>query len=152
VVAADDVVFCTAGYTGSEGVVLERDGETVRPRVLWREKLPDDVVGGALLLDGTVYATCYRHQGLFARKLKTGKEVFRVPGMISASLIYVNGRIIAQGHAGTIRLIDPTDGRIVSSFRMPFHGRDMWAHPAVSNGRLYIRHGASLSCFDITGE
>jgi len=37
----------------------------------------------------------------------------------------------------------------VSSFQITKGTDEHWAHPAISNGRLYIRHGDALMVYDI---
>ena len=34
-------------------------------------------------------------------------------------------------------------------FEIPYQGLPTWAHPVVSNGRLYIRNQATLASYDI---
>jgi len=40
----------------------------------------------------------------------------------------------------------------VSKFSLPAEGANqLWAHPAIAAGRLYIRHGDALYCYDVKG-
>jgi hypothetical protein len=36
----------------------------------------------------------------------------------------------------------------VGSFQFA-DGKDVWAHPVICNGRLYLRYHDTLSCYDI---
>jgi outer membrane protein assembly factor BamB len=38
---------------------------------------------------------------------------------------------------------------VVSSFKIDRGNGPHWAHPSIANGRLYIRHGDALMCYDI---
>ena len=44
----------------------------------------------------------------------------------------------------------PTEGpfETVGSFRFA-DGKDVWAHPVICNGRLYLRFDGTLYCYDI---
>jgi outer membrane protein assembly factor BamB len=45
---------------------------------------------------------------------------------------------------------DPKDFRIVSRFPFADGKRgDVWAHPVVLDGRLYLRYHDKLSCYDV---
>jgi hypothetical protein len=43
----------------------------------------------------------------------------------------------------------PTGFEIVSSFRVTLGSGKHWAHPAISDGRLYVRHGDVLMAYDV---
>ena len=47
----------------------------------------------------------------------------------------------------------PKGHDVISQFRIPKGGKGpAWAHPVVCGGRLYLRHGDFLYCYDIRGE
>ena len=44
----------------------------------------------------------------------------------------------------------PTQFQIVSRFRLvPKHSNDVWAHPVICGGRLYLRYHGTLFCYRI---
>ena len=55
------------------------------------------------------------------------------------------------GKVGLMKASPETDGHaMVSLFTIPKGGKGAtWAHPAISDGRLYIRHDDFLYCYDI---
>jgi hypothetical protein len=48
--------------------------------------------------------------------------------------------------------ITPDGYETVGSFRVEKGSKQHWAHPAISDGRLYIRHGQALMCYDIKAK
>ena len=45
---------------------------------------------------------------------------------------------------------DPSGFAEVSSFQIPGSGdRPSWAHPVILDGRLYLREGDTILCYDI---
>jgi hypothetical protein len=40
----------------------------------------------------------------------------------------------------------------ISSFKIPLGSGPHWAHPSISDGRLYVRHGDALMVYDIKGK
>jgi len=48
--------------------------------------------------------------------------------------------------------IKPTGYEMVSSFKITKGAKEHWGHPAISDGRLYIRHGNALMCYDIKAK
>ena len=48
-------------------------------------------------------------------------------------------------------LVEPTpeEFRVISSFRVLEGSGPHWAHPAIHEGALYVRHGNALMVYDI---
>ena len=47
----------------------------------------------------------------------------------------------------------PLGHTVISRFRLPQGGNGpVWAHPVVCGGRLYVRHGDRLYCYDVKKE
>jgi hypothetical protein len=82
----------------------------------------------------------------------------------SASLCYAEGMLYVRGQGGSgfgkespawVALVEATpDGyKEKGRFEQPDHGdRPAWPHPVVCNGRLYLRDGAVLLCYDIKAQ
>jgi len=83
--------------------------------------------------------------------LATGKVNFSDKLVGKGSVIYVDGMLYGYGEKGQLGLIQikPDGYELVSSFRVKKGNKEHWAHPAISDGRLYIRHGQALICYDI---
>ena len=45
---------------------------------------------------------------------------------------------------------DPAGFKAKGRFAVSGTGNFSWAHPVVANGRLYLRYGDSLHCFDVS--
>jgi len=67
-------------------------------------------------------------------------------------IIYADGMFYCYDeNTGDLALVKPSPKgfHIVSSFRVTQGSGKHWAHPAISDGRLYIRHGDVLLTYDI---
>jgi hypothetical protein len=53
-----------------------------------------------------------------------------------------------NGNMGLVKP-DPRKFTLISSFKAPLGKGPYWAHPSISNGILYIRHGDVLMAYDI---
>jgi outer membrane protein assembly factor BamB len=145
----DGMIFVSNGYRhGSLGFALSVDGTSVEQK--WTEKSLDIHHGGAVLVDGRVHgaSTNGRWIGL---DLTTGKVVFSDKLVGKGSVICADGMLYGYGESGKVGLIriKPDGYELVSSFKVKKGGSEHWAHPAISDGRLYIRHGDTLMCYDI---
>src|SRR5262249_47808321 len=55
---------------------------------------------------------------------------------------------------GVVALVEasPSGYKEVGSFRVPKTAGPSWAHPVVSGGRLYLREGDRLYCYDVRAK
>jgi len=145
----DGMVFVSNGYRhGSLGFALAADGTHAEQK--WSEKSLDIHHGGAVLVDGKVHGASTKGEWI-CLDLATGKVAFSDKLVGKGSVIYVDGMLYGYGENGKFGLIQikPDGYTVVNSFKVKKGSGEHWAHPAISDGRLYIRHGNTLMCHDI---
>ena len=143
------MMFVTNGYRhGSHGFALSADGTGIEKK--WFEKSLDVHHGGVVLVDGHIHGAGTRGQWI-CLELAGGNVKFSDKLVGKGSVIYVDGRLYGYGERGQVGLIKITPGgyETVGSFRVTKGGGPHWAHPAISDARLYLRHGDALMCYDI---
>ena len=148
-------IFIASGY-GSGGVLLKVlvSGDRSMVRDVWRNKELDNHHGGVLLVNGHLFGSSHRGKWV-CLDLRTGKSTYTVDGIGKGSLTYADGKFYIFGENGKVALVKAASRThdIISQFTIPSGGRGAkWAHPVVCNGRLYIRHGDSLFCYDIARQ
>lgn len=150
----EGLLYVTSGYgKGAVGLALAEDGRSVTP--LWEQVRQDPAHGQAVLVDGYVYAAS--HQSANGRwscvELETGRLAWEdVAVGRGGSVIYADGLLYCYAEDGTVGLVVPSPERceVVSSFQLPHGDGSHWAHPVVAGGKLYLRRGNVLMCFDVT--
>jgi len=150
----DGSVFICSRTTGSRRLRLRVDGDRVSVKQVWESKLLDSQHGGILLLDDYLYGACRSASGgpWVCLDARTGARMYAEKGIGTGSLTYADGLLYALNHKRTVALVRPGPRafEISSQFNIPEYGRGpTWAHPVVCNGRLYIRHGDFLYCYDV---
>jgi len=59
---------------------------------------------------------------------------------------------VSQGiNQGTAKAT-PKGFNVISSFEVDWGEKQHWAHPSISDGRLYIRHGSVMKVYDISAK
>ena len=148
VLARNELVFTNTsrGYGAIFGVRL--DGS--RAEKTWTKELSISH-GSTVCVNGQVYGASSRGEvdGWVAVDAKTG-SLRSVAGLDGGSLIYADSRFYCLTQRGMMTLQKPTDSgfETVGSFRIG-KGKDVWAHPVVCDGRLYLRFNETLFCYDI---
>jgi outer membrane protein assembly factor BamB len=100
------------------------------------------VTGKASLLNAEVTLRCV--------EAATGKEVWSKPkvGRYHAALLRLaDGKLLLHGDDGMLRLLAPNVEKYEELSASKVCGKT-WAHPALANGRLYLRDEKELICLE----
>ena len=138
--------YFTSQLIGGTKVGLA-DGQQV-----WANKALDCLQGGVVLVGETLFGSSARPEDWVCQDWETGEVRFREKILGSkGSVIYADGRLYCYSEKGTLALLRlPQDGAaVVSSFKITLGTHEHFTHPALSDGRLYIRHGDTLMAFDV---
>lgn len=144
-----NTIYVSDGHKqGGVAFELSADGKAVKE--LWREASLDVHHGGFVSLNGKVYGVSSK--GVWScLDLKSGKVIASFRDLGKGSIIYADGRLYGFDEKGRVGLVnpDPDHFSLVSMFEVSKGSGQFWSHPAISGGRLYIRHGDALMCFKI---
>ena len=153
----DGDIFVTSGYDHIAVMVsLSADGRSVALK--WKNEIIDTQIGGDVLIDGNLYGTNWisNNKGQWISvNWATGKTNWVKDWFTKGSIIAADGLLYCyEEKGGNVALVepDPTDFKIISTFK--FEGGDgpFWAHPAIYDGKLYLRHGNILRSYTIKGS
>jgi len=152
----DGQVFISSGYgtSGSALVKLDVRGGKVTAKKVWQSKDLDNHHGGVVLLGGYIFGA--GHESGKGRWVcldwTTGKTMWAAEGVGKGSLTCAEGLLYTMNEKRGVALVRATPEKYTSlgQFEIPKGGRGAsWAHPVVCGGRLYIRHGNFLYCYNV---
>ena len=105
--------------------------------------------GGIVLVDGYLYG--FNDSILTCLEFATGKMMWRDRSVGKGSVIFADGSLYIQSENNIVGLADatPSGYREKGRFRIPDKGLPSWAHPVVSDGRLYVRNQDTVIVYDI---
>jgi len=148
----DGLVFVsTLPPTAAQCIRLTVAGDQVSAERLWRTGALNNHHGGVVLVDGYLYGSTTLGNWV-CLDLKTGRKMHGARGVGKGSVVYADGMLITYSEKGRVGLVKatPEHHQVISQFRIPKGGKGpSWAHPVVCRGRLYLRHGDFLFCYDI---
>jgi outer membrane protein assembly factor BamB len=147
---SDNKVFFASAY-GTGGGLLDltvQNGE-VKARQVYFTRSMNNHHGGVVLADGYLYG--FNDSILVCLDFATGKMMWRDRSVGKGTLIVADGSLYIQGEDNMIGLADatPSGYREKGRFRIPDKGLPSWAHPVISDGRLYIRNQDTVLVYDI---
>jgi len=110
--------------------------------------------GGMILVGDYVYMGHGHGSGLpLCLEFKTGREMWkeRGPGANSAAIAYADGNLYFRYEDGTMALIEanPKEYKLKGTFKLASVRGSSWAHPAIADGKLYLRDQDVLMCYDV---
>lgn len=152
----DDLVFFTAGY-GHGGALLRQvpnEGEIKIEEVYPINRELAVKHGGAVLVGDLLFGDADDKGQPWCAELMTGKRKWETArtGRGSASVAAADGCIYFRFADGTMELVEATSAerKVLGSFKIPGSGeRPSWSHPVVTGGKLYLREGDKILCYDL---
>ena len=151
------IIYCssTSSKEGNSGLLalkLSEDGKKVEQ--LWRNEDFKNLMGGIVLIDGTIYGSAYRTKNWYSVNAATGEEKIIASDFSNGVIIYADGLFYCYSEDGQVALVKmtPDTFKIISKFNVPLGTDQHWAHPVIHNKRMYIRHGNALMVYNISNE
>jgi len=158
-----DYVFTSSAYgTGSALLKLVPDGGGVKAQeVYWLD--PNQFQnhhGGFVKVGDYIYGGHNHNKGEpTCIEMKTGKIMWHAdqPGGGSGCVLYADGNLYYRYQDGLMALVEATPEKynLKSTFKPPQRDgakNEAWAHPVISDGKLYLRHWDVLFCYDVKAQ
>jgi outer membrane protein assembly factor BamB len=145
----DGFLYCNdRGGNGFSKFELTAGGDSIKE--IWRNFKAGNVQSGFIRIGDFLYGSRYRPARFESIQAATGKVADSLKFGVG-SVIFADGLLYCYGEDGYMRLIRPDNGKmaLVSSFKIKDGSREHFAHPAINDGVLYIRHGNALMAYDI---
>ena len=148
-------IYITAGYEkGGVKYRLSQDGSNISKE--WEDSTLDIHHGGVVLVDGHLYGANWKSNARgdwVCLDWDSGKVMYEARwNGNKGCIIYADKMLYCYDeNTGDLALVKASESgfEIVSSFRITRGSGKHWAHPAISDGRLYMRHGEVLMVYDI---
>ncbi len=132
---------------------LSGDGNSVE--TLWENRNFDPQLGGVVLVGDKIFGTNHMSKPVdewVCVDWNTGKTLWTSKWYSRGSIISADGMLyLYEEKSGHVALAKPDPAKldIVSEFQVTKGEGPFWAHPVISDGKLYIRHGEVLMVYQI---
>ncbi|MBA4322522.1 MAG: alcohol dehydrogenase, partial [Odoribacter sp.] len=130
---------------------LSADGNSVE--IVWENRNFDPQTGGVVLLGDNLFGTNHMSAPVdtwVCVDWITGKTLWTAKWFSRGSIISADGMLyLYEEKTGHVALVkpDPSKLDIISEFQITKGEGPFWAHPVISKGKLYIRHGNVLQVY-----
>lgn len=152
-VLVGDSIFVTAPHgEGGRLYRLRANGPRLELESLWSTQL-DACQGGIVYVDGALYGAMYdKARTWLSVDARTGTTRYQLNDFAKGSMLYADKRLYCLSEQGEVALLEPRADRfeVKGRFKLvPERKSDVWTHPVISNGRLYLRYNETLFCYDV---
>jgi outer membrane protein assembly factor BamB len=147
-------LYITKGYN-HVGVMFKLSDNGTNVTQVWNDSVLDCHHGGVVLVDGYIYGSNWVDNGngnWCCIDWNTGKKMYETTWYNKGSIISADGMLYCYDEKkGFVGLVKPNPNKfdLMSSFKVPKGSGPHWAHPVISDGVLYIRHGNALMAYDV---
>jgi len=146
-------VFFTSAYDTGAGLVdlTVQNGEVKAKEIYFTRNMKNHH-GGVVLVDGYLYG--FNDSILTCLEFGTGRVMWRDRSVGKGSVAYADGNLYLQSENNIVGLAQATSTGYVEKgrFTIADKGLPSWAHPVISDGRLYVRNQDSIAVYHIKGK
>jgi outer membrane protein assembly factor BamB len=149
----DHFVFASSDY--GTGGALAKISQGSHAEVVYSTKSMKNHHGGMVLVNGYVYGANGGNgetPALVCIDFKTGQLMWEERKAGKGSIAYADGMLYYRDEEGKMLLVEANPEKYVERgrFDQPDHkDYPAWSHPAIANGKLYLRDQDVLLCYDI---
>lgn len=142
------IYYITGDGNGSVKLKLSDDGKEITE--VWRNAACDNTMGGFVKMNDYIYTASYGRRWWYTLDAGTGKISDSVK-FDKGVTISADGMLYCYNEKGQLGLFRPSGPKMepVGSFKVTRGTKAHFAHPVISRGILYVRHGRSLMAYDI---
>jgi outer membrane protein assembly factor BamB len=150
-------VFESVAGPSKNGCALLRltaDGASVSAKEVYTNRDLANHHGGVLRIGDYLYGT--NNNGLVCMDFKTGAVKWSERSVGKGSITAADGMLYVRGEKdGQVALVEATPGGYKEKGRLKQPDRSAklaWPYPVVAGGRLYLRDGDILLCYDVKAK
>jgi len=149
---SDGNIFLTSGYN-HKSIMLKLTADGAHVTLMWVDSILDTHHGGVVKVGEYIYGSNWEHNTMgkwVCLDWNTGRTMYDKAWINKGSIISADGMLYCyEEKSGNLALVkaSPDDFQVISSFKITKGKGPHWAHPVISSGVLYVRHGEALMAY-----
>lgn len=148
IVIGDNRLFLSAGYGhGASVIELTPAGETFSMRTIWSNTRMKNKFTSSVLHDGYIYGL--DEAILACVDAATGELKWKGGRYGYGQLVMASGHLIVAAENGDLALVKASPDAHQEVVRFSAIQGKTWNHPAIADGRLFVRNAEEMAAFDV---
>lgn len=148
IVIGDNRLFLSAGYGHGAAVIeLTPAGDTLNMRTIWSNTRMKNKFTSSVLYEGHIYGL--DEAILACVDAATGELKWKGGRYGYGQLVMASGHLIVATEDGDLALVKASPAAHQEVARFSAIEGKTWNHPAIADGRLFVRNGDEMAAFDL---
>ncbi|HEX3801174.1 MAG TPA: PQQ-binding-like beta-propeller repeat protein [Verrucomicrobiae bacterium] len=144
-----NTLLVSAAYmTGCLAEQIERSGDGFKAALVYKNKNLKTKFASAVVYQGYIYGL--DEDILVCLDAATGERKWKDGRYGYGQLLMAGGYLIVQGAEGDLILIKPNPDALTELARFHALNGKSWNAPAIGGGRLLLRNGAEIACYQLS--
>jgi outer membrane protein assembly factor BamB len=141
----------SAGYgTGAVCVEVKESPNGFAATEIWRNRNLKNKFTSSVLHEGHIYGL--DEDILVCLDAATGERKWKDGRYGYGQLLLADGHLVILGGDGELALVQASPEHRIEVARFPALRGKTWNHPAIADGRLFVRNAVEMACFDLRAE
>ncbi len=134
--------------TGCANFEVNRTNDAFEAHEVWKNKNLKAKFASAVVWQGCIYGL--DEDILVCLDAKTGERKWKDGRYGYGQILLASGHLVVLCANGDLALIKATPDQLTEVARFPALKGKSWNAPAIGAGRLLIRNGAEMACYEIS--
>jgi outer membrane protein assembly factor BamB len=151
ILLGNDELLMTTGYgQGTRKLKITKSGDDWGVKVVWEARTLKPYYNDSVLHNGFVYG--FDDAAFVCLDPADGKRKWSAGtkyGFGQVVLLTDQNLLIVMAERGDVALVEATPDDYVELARFKALDGKTWNHPVVNRGKLYVRNGVEMACFDL---
>lgn len=149
-----NVLISSTSRKDSSGLVmLQLSPDGTEAKVRWRNREIINLSGGCIFRDSCIWMSSYMAPKWFCIDSRSGKIRYTAKELGGGVIVSADDLFYCYTERdGEMVLVDADSEKfnVISRFKVPLGSTFHWAHPVISHGMLFVRHGEYLMAYQIS--
>jgi outer membrane protein assembly factor BamB len=152
VIGANDVLIGTGLGIGTRRIHIQRDAEKWDTKELWTTRKIKPYFSDFVVLRDHIYG--FDGSKFLCVSLEKGNEIWRASGYGNGQVLLLVDQelLLIVSEEGEVALVSARPDKYEELGRFKAIEGKTWNHPVVAHGKLFVRNGEEIACFQLDRE
>jgi outer membrane protein assembly factor BamB len=151
VVLGPNRFLLSAGYgKGCAAFEVAQSNGLFEARLVWKNTFLRNKFSSSVLYEGCIYGL--DEEMLVCLDAESGERKWKGGRFGYGQVLLASGHLVILGGDGDLALVKASPVAFEELARFPALRGKTWNHPAIAEGKIFVRNSVEMACFDLGGD